>query len=110
MPQRVFPGKLVLYRWRVGQVRAGQLDAGAMVTRIHADGTLDLTVHPAMDRDPLYVDRVAQMSDAVLSHCWRFNDDEQRMVELTERLAALETKLAALEPAPTPKKSKTAAG
>lgn len=65
-------GHPVLYRFRPGQVRAGQQDAAALVTRVNADGSLDLAVFPALgpNSEFLTVNKVRRMSQEVTSNCW----------------------------------------
>ena len=59
-----------LYRWRPGQVRAGQDDAAALITRVNSDGSVDLTVFQPGTPDTLVLNRVGRMSQEVQSHCW----------------------------------------
>jgi hypothetical protein len=72
----IFPGKMVLYIWRPGQVRARQSESAAMITRVNPDGTVNLTVYPDGTPDPLFLRNVAAMSDAVPCHCWHPNPDD----------------------------------
>jgi hypothetical protein len=92
----------VVYRWRTGQVRGGNVDAAAQVLKIRhkdgvPDGSLDLIVLAAGDRDPLFFANVHQMSDAITTHCWRFPDHEldrdTRMADFERRISDLEEAL-----------------
>ena len=75
----IFPGKMVLYIWRPGQVRARQSESAAMITRVNPDGTVNLSVYPDGTPDALFLRNVAVMSEAVQCHCWKPNpDDEER--------------------------------
>ena len=94
----LYPGKMVLYRWRLGEVRAGQTEAAAMITMLHPDGSADLTVYPAMDREPRFQRKVPQMSAEHDFHCWRLTPDDERMEELEHRVAELEAVVADLSP------------
>lgn len=110
-------GLIVLYRYRPGQVRAGQLDDAAIVTRVHADGSVNLDVFADGLPDRLHFNNVPPMSDAVQSHCWHdreggagsdiSNDELLKLamgtnipsdellklaMELSDRVAALEAK------------------
>ncbi len=96
-------GKIVLFRYRPGQVRAGQIDDAAIVTRVHADGSANLDVFADGLPDRLHFNNVPPMSDAVQSHCWRSLDvapsqeipgDEllKLVMELSDRVAVLESK------------------
>ena|SRR5258708_7300066 len=73
-------GQIVLYRLRPGQVRAGQSELAAIVTRVHArlDGEalpcVDLRVFVPDSLDPLVQQRVMALADAVRGHCWRPTD------------------------------------
>ncbi len=94
---KLYQGKTVLYRWRPGQVRGGSQDAAALVLRVRSpggvpDGTLDLIVWPAGDRDPLFLDNVAAMSDRVTNHCWHLpaEDPAAKIADLEKRVAQLE--------------------
>lgn len=92
----LYPGKPVLYRFRPGQVRMGQTEAAAMITRVYPDGTCDLTVHPPNNPEPLFQNKVPKMAREEDFHCWRLNDDDVRMMELERRVAELEADLASL--------------
>ncbi len=75
-----YVGQIVLYRLRPGQVRAGQSELAAIVTRVHPrlDGEtrpcVDLRVFVPDSLDPLVQQRVMALSDAVRGHCWRPTD------------------------------------
>ena len=73
----IFPGKMVLYIWRPGQVRARQSESAAMITRVNPDGTVNLSVYPDGTPDALFLRNVAAMSEAVQSHCWHPNPDDE---------------------------------
>lgn len=110
MPPHI--GQIVLYRYRPGQVRAGQLDDAALVTRVHADGSVNLDVFADGLPDRLHYNNVPPMSDAVQSHCWHDREgaaadealkfimgtnipgDEllKLVMEVSDRVAALEAK------------------
>jgi hypothetical protein len=92
----LYPGKPVLYRFRPGQVRMGQIEGAAMITRVYPDGTVDLTVYPPNNPEPLFQTRVAKMAREDDFHCWRLNEDDERMAELERRVAELEEALANL--------------
>lgn len=88
---RVFCGKMVLYRWRPGQVRAQQAESAAMITKINADGTVNLKVVPDAAPDPIFLRNIAQNSNEVQSNCWLPNPDDQRLDQLeTDLLEALD--------------------
>lgn len=90
------PGLPVLYRWRAGQIRGGNIDAAAMILCVRADNVCDLIIHPAGAREPLYFDHVSLMDQEHQTHCWRLppaqtGDDrvaalEQRIIDLEEAL------------------------
>ena len=86
----IFPGKMVLYIWRPGQVRARQSESAAMITRVNPDGTVNLSVYPDGTPDPLYLKNVAAKSDAVQSHCWKPNADDIEREALLARIDNLE--------------------
>lgn len=88
-----YVGQIVLYRWRPGQVRAGQAESAGMVTKINPDGTLNLTVHPDATPDPLFLKSVAAASQEVTSHCWSPTEQDARIFFLEERCAQLESDL-----------------
>jgi hypothetical protein len=73
-------GQIVLYRLRPGQVRAGQSELAAIVTRVHPrleadeEPCVDLRVFVPDSLDPLVLLRVMAQSDAVRGHCWRPTD------------------------------------
>ena len=75
-----YVGQIVLYRLRPGQVRAGQSELAAIVTRVHArlDGEdapcVDLRVFVPDSVDPLVQPRVMALSENVRGHCWRPTD------------------------------------
>lgn len=64
-------GQSVLYVWRPGQIRAGEVESAAIVTRVNADGSLNLRVFPDGTPDVLQFQRVVPMSEAIHGHCWR---------------------------------------
>ena len=78
--QQPYIGQIVLYRLRPGQVRAGQSELAAIVTRVHTrlDGEalpcVDLRVLVPDSLDPLVQQRVMALADAVRGHCWRPTD------------------------------------
>jgi hypothetical protein len=75
-----YVGQIVLYRLRPGQVRAGQSELAAIVTRVHTrpDGEdapcVDLRVFVPDSVDPLVQPRVMALSAAVRGHGWRPTD------------------------------------
>lgn len=89
----IFPGKMVLYIWRPGQVRARQSESAAMITRINPDGTVNLKIEPDGTPDPVFQNNIAMRSDAVQSHCWKPNADDVERDELIEHIADLERRL-----------------
>lgn len=95
----LYPGKMVIYRLRPGAVRAGQTEAGAMIKRLYPDGSAELVIYPAMDRDPLFQDRVPQMAKGIEFHCWRLNDDDGLVARIYERIDALQARIEELEDA-----------
>lgn len=72
----LFPGKMVIYRWRSGQVRAGQTESAALVTRVNADGTVNLKVFPDDPNGDLWFKAVPPASDKIQSHCWLLTPDD----------------------------------
>lgn len=93
----VFIGKIVLYRYRPGQIRAGQIDDPGVVTRVNGDGSLDLRVFPHGLSDTILLARVPPMSDSVTGHCWHDCEGEQSAVPSKPRgrRAASESTVAA---------------
>lgn len=87
------PGLPVLYRWRAGQVRGGNLDAAAVILNVRRDGLCDLIIHPAGAREPMYFDGVAMMAKEDQTHCWRLPPIDQRIVDKIESLAQAITDL-----------------
>jgi hypothetical protein len=72
---------MVLYRCRPGQVRAGQLDLAAMVTKINSDGTLELTVYPALS-EPCFQSKVPALSDGFTGHCWHPRSEPEVVLDI----------------------------
>lgn len=80
----VYLGMPVLYRLRPGQVRAGQNELAALVTRVNArktrkeaDGSETVVVEETVDlvafvpdSEPLRQHRVMALSEKVTGHCW----------------------------------------
>lgn len=92
----LYPGMPVLYRWRAGQIRGGNVDAGALVLRIGRDNTVDLVIFPAGAREPLYFDGVSLMDQEHQTHCWHLppvQSNEERMAALEQRILDLEDAL-----------------
>lgn len=71
-------GKLVIYHWRAGQVRAGQTQSVALVTKLNPDGTANLKVFPDDPNGDLWFRSVPPMSDAVKTHCFTLQEEERK--------------------------------
>ena len=99
-PNFVAYGHMVLYRFRPGQVRAGQPDAPALVTRVNPDGTANLTVYPDGTPDPLFLRAVPRLSQDVASHCWEMaksDDASEQVSQLQRDLVDAHTRIDALD-------------
>lgn len=72
----LYPGKMVLYTWRPGQVRAGQTESAAMILRVNRDGTVNLRVFADGTPDALDLRNVPAMSETIQTHCWSRNPDD----------------------------------
>lgn len=111
MSRKPYAGMMVQYRWRPGQVRAGQQDAAAMITRVKHDGKVDLTIYPP-SAEHIHQQDVMAMSQEVTSHCWHVPEDEDspqalRVAELEGQLAEALDRLDALEKKPAAEKSQS---
>lgn len=97
-------GSHVLYRFRPGQVRAGQTEAAALVTRVNIDGTANLTVFADGTPDCLYLRSVPKASQEITSHCWTMAESDNvdiaqlqaDLLEAHERIDTLEAEVKAL--------------
>lgn len=92
------PGTPVLYRWRAGQIRGGNIDAAALILAVRANNICDLIIHPAGAREPLYFDGIPMMARDDQTHCWRLPHVDDRIVQ---KIAALEQTINELEEALT---------
>lgn len=103
----MFP--IVRYCWRPGQVRAGEADSIALVTKQNKDGTLNLRIYADGNPDPIFQRNVPKRSQEVQSHCWFEVESggaglQEQISELREQLDRLEERLprAATPPAQKP--------
>lgn len=64
-----YPGLMVLYRPRPGQIRAGQVDLAAMVTAVYPGDRCDLNIYPPMS-EPYQQPKVPALSEEFTSHVW----------------------------------------
>jgi hypothetical protein len=67
-------GMMVLYRCRPGQVRAGQQDLAALVTKVRQDGSVDLRIYTPDMVDVLNQQAIREMSQDLQWHCWHVAD------------------------------------
>ena len=81
-------GPLVFYVWRPGQVRAGQTQSIALVTKENADKTVNLSVFPDGSPDALFLKNVPAQSQEIAHHCF---------VQFPNSVAALEQRVSQLE-------------
>jgi hypothetical protein len=98
----------VLYRVRPGQVRAGQSELAAIVTKVYPDGSADLRVFVSDVADPLVLPRVPPMTQDQQSNCWRLPDVGDDVAGLVARVCELEHMIDSMT-APKGAKSKNAA-
>lgn len=85
-------GKFVLYSWRPGQVRVGQSESAALVTRVNRDGTLNLKVFADGTPDVLDLRNVPKASQEIASHCWKAQRED--VGDLAKRIEELEKAVA----------------
>lgn len=88
-------GTWVSYHWRPGQVRAGQSESAALVTRTNPDGTANLKVFADGTPDVLDLRNVPKMSQEIRSHCWEAQSGD--VSGLLDRIETLERDLAAAQ-------------
>lgn len=88
-----YVGLMALYRARPGQVRAGQQDLAAIVTRVNGDGTVAMRIYASDAADVLLQDRVPPMSQETPSHYWHLPDDVLAAEIDRKRVSELETQL-----------------
>lgn len=109
-----YPGLMVLYRWRPGQVRAGETDAAAVVTKVYPDETVDLTIFVPSMGPEIHQNRVMHMSKEVPCHCWHMapaaNAGKAEVPQhIADDLDALRIRVAKLEYALSERQKKPAA-
>lgn len=81
----------VLYVFRPGQVRAGQAEVAAIVTKVNADDTLELITFPTMS-EMVHQSRVPAMSEVITGHCWRRQDDDMAERQADAQAALVKAK------------------
>lgn len=95
------PGIWVLYVFRSGQVRAGQSECAAMITKLNGDGTANLKIEADGTADPIYQKSVPPRSQEVTGHCWYVPATESAdLTSLREELAEAHRRIDALEAKP----------
>lgn len=93
-------GRTVHYRQRPGQVRAGQQDLAAKITKVWPDGSASLRIYVPDSPDVLLQPKVQRMSQEVTTHCWFIPEianpelDEMRaqLTKALDRIEALENR------------------
>lgn len=97
-----YVGMSVNYRCRPGQIRVGQQDLAALVTRLRPNGSVDLRVYVPDSVDVLIYPGILPMSQDLQYHCWhvppgspdvllaRIEQLEADLVEAHNRIDAFE--------------------
>jgi len=105
-------GMQCLYRQRPGQIRQGQQDLPATITRVNSDGTVTLRIVIPDSVDVIIEPKIKPLSQELSYHCWlvpdymmgggngseRIESLQREIAELQERVDALENKRGAGRP------------